>query len=139
MNLVLKKLTKISNNNSIVKMFHISTKYMSTTASKNKIKSDLTEEIKISFYSKIQICKNGYVLRFLLPDSEKTLNLKVCQYVYLSAMLNNKIVSKPYHPISLDNDKGFIDIMIKVYQKEGEDLNYGIFSNYLSNLEVKIV
>ena len=94
------------------------------------------KETKISFYSKINICKNCYVLRFMLPDSDQTSGLKTGQYVYLSAHINNKTVSKPYHPISLDTDKGFIDIMIKVYTKEADDPSYGIFSNYLSTLEV---
>jgi hypothetical protein len=93
-------------------------------------------ETKISFFSKINICKNCYVLRFMLPTSDQSTNLKICQYVYLSANINNQIVSKPYHPISLDTDKGFIDIMIKVYPKETADPNYGVFSNYLYNLEV---
>jgi hypothetical protein len=93
-------------------------------------------ETKISFFSKINICKNCYVLRFMLPTSDHSTNLQICQYVYLSANINNQIISKPYHPISLDTDKGFIDIMIKVYPKETADPNYGVFSNYLFNLEV---
>jgi hypothetical protein len=93
-------------------------------------------ETKISFFSKISICKNCYVLRFMFPTSDHSTNLKICQYVYLSANINNQIISKPYHPISLDTDKGFIDIMIKVYPKETADPSYGVFSNYLFNLEV---
>lgn len=123
----------------------INFKYMSNKFSslETKIKKSNTgdsnsdsEEMKISFYSKMKICKNCYVLRFMLPTTESTTGLSICQYIYLSAFINNQLVTKPYHPVSLDSDKGFLDIMIKVYPIDKSEPNYGIFSNYLYSLEV---
>jgi hypothetical protein len=100
---------------------------------------NLNEGTKISFYSKVQVCKDGFVLRFLFPDSESIVGFKTCQYIYLEANHPkfDKPLKRPYHPVSLDTDKGFIDIMIKVYPKEENGSSiYGAFSNYLAELEV---
>jgi hypothetical protein len=95
--------------------------------------------VKISYYSKIQVCRDAYVFRFLLPESDCLVGHKICQYINLEAtMPNGEILRRPFNPISLDTDKGFIDIMVKIYAKDVENKNYGMFSNFLSTLEVKI-
>lgn len=95
--------------------------------------------VKISYYSKIQVCKDAYVFRFLLPESDCLVGHKICQYINLEAtMPNGEIHRRPFNPISLDTDRGFIDIMVKIYPKDFENKNYGMFSNFLSTLEVKI-
>lgn len=93
-------------------------------------------KIKVTFNSKCKVSNNCYVLRFLLPDTNKFLGIKTCQYIYLESKLpdSNQVIRRPYHPISLDTDKGFVDILIKVYPKCD---NYGVFSNYLNSLDVK--
>ena len=97
------------------------------------------EPLKISFYSKIQICKDCFVLRFLLPQEDKTAGFKICHYVLLEATLPKlgQVVKREYHPISLDTDKGFVDFLIRVYPHQNNDDSYGSFSNYLADLEVK--
>jgi len=101
--------------------------------------SDATNEtfnMKISFHSKIQISKDGYVLRFIVPEESSSSKFKTCRYVYLEGILTKtgEVMKRPYHPISLDTDKGFIDIFIKVYEKNPRE-KFGIFSNYLANLQ----
>lgn len=97
------------------------------------------EGVKITFYSKAQVSKESYVLRFLLPDSDSVAGFNTCQYVNLQALESNS-EKRPYHPISLDTDKGFIDFLIKVYSNpdrtQAKSDNYGLFSNYLINLQV---
>lgn len=88
---------------------------------------------------KIQVSKDCFILRFLLPDENSSLGVNVCQHVFLEALnpTTNQTVKKPYQIISTDEDKGVVDIMIKVYnQKEKNQNDYGFFSNYLSKLEV---
>ncbi len=96
------------------------------------------EGVKISFYSKAQVSKDGYILRFLLPNSDYPAGFKTCQYVMLegSPDYSNEAIKRLYHPISMDSDKGFVDILIKVYEKNGFNKEFGIFSNYLANLQV---
>jgi hypothetical protein len=133
-----KKFLKLNSSNIFKNTFINFSKNNYTSKSNYSDVNNLTNnEFKISFYSKIQISKESYVFRFLLPDSETIIGNKVCEYIYLEAtMPNNKIFKRPYHPISLDTDKGFIDLMVKIYPKELADPEYGIFSNYLNTLEV---
>ena len=90
---------------------------------------------------KIQVSKDCFILRFLLPDENSSLGANVCQHVLLEAVNPSTmhLVQKPYQIISTDEDKGVVDIMIKVYnQKEKNQTDYGFFSNYLANLEVSV-
>lgn len=86
---------------------------------------------------KIPVAKDCYVLRFLLPDENSVLGANICQHIFLEkSNQDNKIIRKPYQIVSLDNDKGIVDIMIKVYNQKNKDTDFGYFSNFLANLEV---
>nr|CAG4648169.1 EOG090X0BKI [Moina brachiata] len=56
-------------------------------------------------------------LRFALPSEDHILGLPVGQHVYLSARVNNQLVIRPYTPVSSDAEKGYFDLLIKVYFK----------------------
>jgi len=89
---------------------------------------------------KIPISKDCYILRFLLPDENSSLGTNVCKHVCLEIVnpLTKQIIKKPYQIISTNEDKGIVDVMIKVYnQRDKNQFDYGFFSNYLANLEVK--
>lgn len=36
------------------------------------------------------------------------------QHIYLSARINGNLVVRPYTPVSSDDDKGFVDLVVKV-------------------------
>ncbi len=36
------------------------------------------------------------------------------QHIYLSARIDGKLVVRPYTPVSSDDDKGFVDLVVKV-------------------------
>lgn len=36
------------------------------------------------------------------------------QHIYLSARIDGNLVIRPYTPVSSDDDKGFVDLVIKV-------------------------
>ena len=40
--------------------------------------------------------------------------LPVGQHVYLSARVNNQLVIRPYTPVTSDDDKGYVDLVVKV-------------------------
>ncbi|CAJ0582261.1 unnamed protein product, partial [Mesorhabditis spiculigera] len=52
--------------------------------------------------------------RFALPTNNHILGLPVGQHIYISAKVDGKLVVRPYTPVSSDNDKGFVDLMIKL-------------------------
>ncbi|KAL0625473.1 NADH-cytochrome b5 reductase 3 [Plecturocebus cupreus] len=52
--------------------------------------------------------------RFALPSPQHILGLPVGQHIYLSARIDGNLVIRPYTPVSSDDDKGFVDLVIKV-------------------------
>uniref|UniRef100_A0A8C9PGK2 NADH-cytochrome b5 reductase n=1 Tax=Spermophilus dauricus TaxID=99837 RepID=A0A8C9PGK2_SPEDA len=55
--------------------------------------------------------------RFGLPSPEHVLGLPVGNYVHLMARIDNDFVIRAYTPVSSDDDKGFVDLIIKIYFK----------------------
>lgn len=76
--------------------------------------------------------------RFALPSAEHILGLPIGQHIYLSARVDGNLVVRPYTPVSSDDDKGFVDLVVKIYFKgihpkfpEG-----GKMSQYLEGLKI---
>lgn len=46
------------------------------------------------------------------------------QHIYLIARINGNLVVRPYTPVSSDDDKGFVDLVVKV-KVEGGGLRGG--------------
>uniref|UniRef100_A0A3P9HIT5 NADH-cytochrome b5 reductase n=1 Tax=Oryzias latipes TaxID=8090 RepID=A0A3P9HIT5_ORYLA len=76
--------------------------------------------------------------RFALPSPEHVLGLPVGQHIYLSAKIDGKLVVRPYTPVSSDDDKGSVDLVVKVYFK-GINPKFpegGKMSQYLESLKI---
>ncbi|XP_051249181.1 NADH-cytochrome b5 reductase 3 [Dicentrarchus labrax] len=76
--------------------------------------------------------------RFALPSPEHVLGLPIGQHIYLSAKIDGKLVVRPYTPVSSDDDKGFVDLVVKIYFK---DVNPkfpegGKMSQYMESLKI---
>lgn len=41
-------------------------------------------------------------------------SLRTGQHIYLSAQIDGALVVRPYTPVSSDDDKGFVDLVVKV-------------------------
>ncbi|KAG8438592.1 hypothetical protein GDO86_004960 [Hymenochirus boettgeri] len=77
--------------------------------------------------------------RFALPSLDHILGLPVGQHLYLSARIGENLVVRPYTPVSSDDDKGYVDLVVKIYFKgihpkfpEG-----GKMSQYLEGLKIE--
>jgi len=73
---------------------------------------------------------NTKIFRFALPDN-KTLGLPVASCIMIKVPngdKDGKDLARPYTPITLDSQKGYFEMMIKVYPN-------GIASNYIFNLK----
>jgi len=63
--------------------------------------------------------------RFKLARPNDYLGLPVGQHITITAEIDGKEISRSYTPISSDDDKGYFDLMIKVFfstspvQKQG--------------------
>ncbi|ETN75526.1 oxidoreductase, FAD-binding protein [Necator americanus] len=64
---------------------------------------------------KIEVSHDTRKFRFRLPSENHVLGLPVGQHVHLSAKIDEKLVVRPYTPVSSDDDLGYVDLMIKVY------------------------
>ncbi|XP_062973379.1 NADH-cytochrome b5 reductase 2 isoform X2 [Elgaria multicarinata webbii] len=76
--------------------------------------------------------------RFGLPSSEHILGLPVGQHVYLSAKVAGNLVIRAYTPVSSDEVKGYVDLIIKVYYKNVHPKfpDGGKMSQYLDSMKI---
>jgi len=76
--------------------------------------------------------------RFALPTAEHVLGLPVGQHIYLSARVNDQLCVRPYTPVSSDDDKGYFDLVIKVYFKNVHPKfpDGGKMSQYLEGMQL---
>lgn len=76
--------------------------------------------------------------RFALRSPEHVLGLPVGQHIYLSAKIDGNLVVRPYTPVSSDDDKGFVDLVVKIYYKNTHPKfpEGGKMSQYLDSLRI---
>ncbi|XP_056132535.1 NADH-cytochrome b5 reductase 3 [Lampris incognitus] len=76
--------------------------------------------------------------RFALPSPEHILGLPIGQHIYLSAKVDGKLVVRPYTPVSSDDDKGYVDLVVKIYFKNVHPKfpEGGKMSQYLESLKL---
>jgi len=63
-------------------------------------------------YSKSDIDFISY--RFKLPHRDDVLGLPIGQHISVSAEINGKNIIRNYTPISLEDDRGYFEVIIKV-------------------------
>lgn len=68
-----------------------------------------------------------YRYRFALPSPTASLGLPIGQHISIMANIDGKQVMRSYTPTSLDNDKGYFELVVKAYEQ-------GNISKYLSKL-----
>ncbi|KFP83609.1 NADH-cytochrome b5 reductase 3, partial [Apaloderma vittatum] len=76
--------------------------------------------------------------RFALPSIDHVLGLPVGQHIYLSARIDGALVVRPYTPVSSDDDKGFVDLVVKIYFRgvHPKFPDGGKMSQYLDSLKI---
>ncbi|KFO08224.1 NADH-cytochrome b5 reductase 3, partial [Balearica regulorum gibbericeps] len=76
--------------------------------------------------------------RFALPSIDHVLGLPVGQHIYLSARIDGALVVRPYTPVSSDDDKGFVDLVVKIYLRgvHPKFPDGGKMSQYLDSLKI---
>uniref|UniRef100_F7DV24 NADH-cytochrome b5 reductase n=1 Tax=Equus caballus TaxID=9796 RepID=F7DV24_HORSE len=87
---------------------------------------------------KEQISHNTRRFRFGLPSPDHVLGLPVGNYVHLLATIDGVMVVRAYTPVSSDDDRGFVDLIIKIYFKNVHP-NYpegGKMTQYLENMKI---
>jgi len=88
-----------------------------TPAGPRKALQDPNEKYLLPLIEKEEISHDTRKYRFGLPSSEHILGLPVGQHIHLSAQIKGELVIRSYTPVSSDDDKGFVDLVVKVYRK----------------------
>ncbi|XP_045175015.2 NADH-cytochrome b5 reductase 3-like isoform X1 [Mercenaria mercenaria] len=99
---------------------------------------DPTIKYPLKLIDREEVSHDTRRFRFALPSMEHILGLPVGQHIYLSARIDGQLVIRPYTPVSSDDDKGFMDLVIKVYFKNVNPKfpDGGKMSQYLNNMEI---
>lgn len=79
--------------------------------------------------TRTEINHNTRLYRFDLPNPDDRLGLPIGQHLSLKAIVDGKEIYRSYTPVSSDDDLGYFDLLIKVYEK-------GAMSRYIDNLKV---
>lgn len=77
--------------------------------------------------------------RFALPSPGHILGLPIGQHVYLSARINGNLVIRAYTPVSSNEDRGFVELVVKIYYKNAHPKfpEGGKMSQYLDGMEIE--
>ncbi|KAF4528375.1 hypothetical protein B566_EDAN016909 [Ephemera danica] len=78
---------------------------------------DPNEKYALKLIEKEDISHDTKRFRLALPSEDHILGLPIGQHIYLSATINGDFVPRPYTPVSSDDDKGFVDLVVKVYHR----------------------
>ncbi|XP_073966180.1 NADH-cytochrome b5 reductase 2 isoform X2 [Choristoneura fumiferana] len=76
--------------------------------------------------------------RFGLPSKDHVLGLPIGQHIHLSVKLEDDLVIRAYTPVSSDEEKGYVDLVIKVYFKNVHPKfpDGGKMSQHLENMKI---
>ncbi|XP_076450996.1 NADH-cytochrome b5 reductase 2-like isoform X2 [Babylonia areolata] len=99
---------------------------------------DPTVKYPLKLVDKEEISQDTRRFRFALPSPEHILGLPVGQHIYLTARIDGSLVIRPYTPVSSDDEKGYVDLVIKVYFKNVHPKfpDGGKMSQYLENMQI---
>eukprot|EP00106_Octopus_bimaculoides_P017879 XP_014785321.1 PREDICTED: NADH-cytochrome b5 reductase 1-like [Octopus bimaculoides] len=102
----------------VVVMTAILAKHLFSGSKKPKVTLE-NKDVKyaLRLVDKEEISHDTRRFRFALTSPEHILGLPVGQHIYLSATINGELVVRPYTPVSSDEEKGYMDLVIKVYKK----------------------
>lgn len=99
---------------------------------------DPSIKYKLRLIDKEVISHDTRRFRFALPSEEHILGLPIGKHVYLSAHIDGKLVVRPYTPVSSDDDKGYVDLVVKIYFRNVHPKfpEGGKMSQYLESLQL---
>lgn len=99
---------------------------------------DPSEKYKLRLIDKEILSHDTRKFRFALPSPEHVLGLPVGKHVYLSARIDGALIVRPYTPVTSDDDKGYVDLVVKIYFNNVHPKfpEGGKMSQYLESLRI---
>jgi cytochrome-b5 reductase len=74
-----------------------------------------------------EVSHNTRIFTYALPTPDHVLGLPIGKHVLISARVDDKPVMRAYTPLSTNNDRGVLRMLIKVYFKVRIVMNQGTF------------
>jgi len=71
--------------------------------------------------------------RFRLPDKQHISGIRPGNHIRVTAEIDGKKLSRFYSPVSDPDERGFFDLVLKVYPISEEDSSLGRFSRYMDS------
>lgn len=96
---------------------------------------------KFKLISRTPVSGDTFIFRFALHNDQQTLGLPVGHHITLRAPIKNdsgevEMIQHAYTPISSDDEKGYVDFLIKVYLPNATFPKGGRLTKYLYNLPI---
>lgn len=82
-----------------------------------KFLQDPEKLYEVALIEREEITHDTRRFRFGLSNKDQVLGLPIGKHVHLFATINGEEVKRAYTPVSSDDDKGFVEFVIKVYFK----------------------
>ncbi|GFT52584.1 NADH-cytochrome b5 reductase 3 [Nephila pilipes] len=103
-----------------------------------KLLKDPKVKYSVPLIEKEVISHDTRRFRFALPSPNHVLGLPIGQHIYLNVKIDGNLVIRPYTPVSSDDDKGYFDLVIKVYFKgvHPKFPDGGKMSQYLNDMKI---
>lgn len=93
------------------------------------LKSDKKQSVTL--IGRVDLTHDVRKFIFALPEGQ-CLGLPVGKYIFVSAEIDGKLVSRPYTPITSDDDVGFFHLCVKVYFPP----RGGVMTQHLESLNI---
>lgn len=108
------------------------------SSSPPKLLQDPEEKYEVKLIEREEVSHDTRRFRFELPSKNHVLGLPIGQHIYLSATVNDQLVVKPYTPVSSDDDKGFFELVVKIYFRNVHPKfpDCGKMSQHLESLKI---
>lgn len=71
--------------------------------------------ISLRLAKKIKVSEDTHIYRFAFKSEQHTLGLPIGKHVVFCAKINGEEVERKYTPISMVTQRGYVDILLKVY------------------------
>uniref|UniRef100_A0A0N5A2U5 NADH-cytochrome b5 reductase n=1 Tax=Parastrongyloides trichosuri TaxID=131310 RepID=A0A0N5A2U5_PARTI len=78
---------------------------------------DSETKYSLKLIKRKEISHDTRLFTFALPSDEESLGLPAGQHVHLITKIDDKTIVRSYTPVSSDDDKGVVNLLIKVYFK----------------------
>jgi len=100
-----------------------------TTTKKRPPVLSPTEYRSFKLKDKKIVSHNTRLFRFALPNENDILGLPIGQHLSFSATIDSKPVFRSYTPVTSDDEVGYFDLIVKVYDK-------GVMSKHMDSLKL---